>query len=86
MNSKTLLGLHREVLEGPVVLSGEPPSAGVLRAHNPHGRSLYTEKLQPWKAGVHVHMGEGDDALSEVLVVTPLGLFLDIGWNSVSTL
>ena len=30
------LSLHREVLEGPVVLPGEPPSAGVLPAHTPH--------------------------------------------------
>ena len=79
------LNLHREVLEGPVVLPGEPPSAGVLPAHTPHRRSVYTEKLQPREAGVYVHVGEEENGLSEVLVVAPLSLFLDIDWSFAST-
>ena len=73
------------MLEDPLILPGEPPSAGVLPAHTPHGRSLHTEKLQPWKAGVHVHIGQGGDAVSEGVVVAPLGPFLDIGWSFEST-
>lgn len=42
---------------------------------------LHCEKLQPRKAGVHVHNGRGDDdAHSEVVAVVFLGLDIFISY------
>lgn len=58
------LDLKREALEGPVVLLGEPPPAGVLPAHTHHGRRSYG----PGKMrGALAYGGVGGDTPSEAV-------------------
>ena len=68
--AKAPLGLHREVLEGPVGSSWGASPTGVLPAHTHQGRSLHTERsCSPGKLGVCVYITKKDDVLSKVEVV-----------------
>ena len=59
--AKTPLSLGREVLEGPVVVPGEPPLTGrYLTCLHPPCRNLYTERsYSPGKLGMQIYMGLG---------------------------
>lgn len=77
-------------MKAQLVLPGEPPPAGVLRAQTPQKK--LREATEPRKAGnacvlVYLEDGvreRGSVALSEVVIVVSLGLFLDIALSFAS--